>query len=153
MHRRRRVRRLMKWGGAGLFALTAVAWTLSMFGGLYFRTFTKKQAGWSWSIDLARGAVSTGFVWYFPRPTEVSWEPFRAGFWSFWKMDWRVDSNVKYLRVPLWMPGLLFATTSSIAWRLDRRDRRRGHRCPFCGYDLAGLAPSSPCPECGKTAR
>ena len=153
MRRHPRISKLVKWGGLVLFLLTAAAWTLSMFGGLYLRTYPRTNGGWSSGIDLARGAVSIGMVIYAPRPAEVQWQTFQVGFWCHWKMDWRVDSTLEYLRVPLWMPGPVFATISSIAWRLDCRDRRRGHLCPSCGYDLAGLAPSRPCPECGKMPR
>jgi hypothetical protein len=59
---------------------------------------------------------------------------------------------------PLW-PGLLAdaAAWSAAAWALlagasaARRMRRAGRgRCPGCGHDRAGLAPSAACPECGR---
>ncbi len=37
------------------------------------------------------------------------------------------------------------------ATRRSRR-RRRG-LCPRCAYDLKGLAPGSPCPECGPARK
>ena len=63
---------------------------------------------------------------------------------------------------PVW-PGLAAdsAIYGAAAWcllvvahaaGLRRRawHRRSRHRCPNCGYDLAGLGPV-PCPECGRT--
>lgn len=50
--------------------------------------------------------------------------------------------------VPLWL-----VSTARLPFRFIsrlRRDRRRGlGLCERCGYDLAGLPPDSPCPECG----
>ncbi|MCC6676062.1 MAG: hypothetical protein IT436_02855 [Phycisphaerales bacterium] len=151
MRPRRRTRKLVKWGGAVLLLLTAAAWIVSMFGGLYISTYPRKKVGWSLGISAARGAIAVSLVRAVPRPTEIIWDPFQVGFYSIWKVDWRVDVNLKYARVPLWMPGLFFAAASGIAWRLDIRDHRRGHHCPSCSYDRSGLAPAAPCPECGKS--
>lgn len=51
--------------------------------------------------------------------------------------------------------GALFAALSLVllAWAL-LFDRARGRvRCPKCWYAADGLAPGSPCPECGKTPK
>ena len=58
--------------------------------------------------------------------------------------------------VPLW-PGFAIDTLfyAGVSWpllfgpfALRRAVRRRRGRCPYCGYDLAGLAG---CPECGAS--
>jgi hypothetical protein len=58
---------------------------------------------------------------------------------------------------PSW-PGLIVNTLlyAAIAWgmwqiplALRRRRRCRAGRCARCGYDLAGLAAGTVCPECG----
>ncbi len=60
---------------------------------------------------------------------------------------------------PIW-PGFALNTLfyAALAWGLwqlplaIRRRRRSGKGlCVRCGYDLKGIAPGSPCPECGHT--
>jgi len=62
---------------------------------------------------------------------------------------------------PLWL-GLAADTTlfATLAWvgsqlpsAIRRRKRRRAGRCIRCGYDLAGLSPGTPCPECANQVR
>lgn len=48
--------------------------------------------------------------------------------------------------LPLW-PILVAAALASTCASLDRHRRTIG-RCLFCNYDLCGLPPGSPCPEC-----
>lgn len=59
---------------------------------------------------------------------------------------------------PIW-PGFaintaLFSAVAGLLWFgpgfACRWMRRRGGRCPACGYDRAGLAPGGACPECGS---
>jgi hypothetical protein len=62
---------------------------------------------------------------------------------------------------PVWpfFPGFALDTAfyAAIAFGLlsgpgaiRRRVRRAGGRCPACDYDLSGLPPGSPCPECAE---
>jgi hypothetical protein len=55
-----------------------------------------------------------------------------------------------YFILPLWIPlaasGLL---TGASWWRWWTAVAPGG--CIACGYDLKGLAPNTPCPECGHT--
>jgi hypothetical protein len=54
----------------------------------------------------------------------------------------------EYWRLPLWWPLLLTATLTILAWyRHLNRPPAAGH-CARCRYDLSGLQPGSPCPEC-----
>ncbi|CAG0991473.1 hypothetical protein PHYC_02322 [Phycisphaerales bacterium] len=69
-----------------------------------------------------------------------------------WSGEWRDSTygaaTVRERAVPLWVPSLLLAAVSALLWRSHLRDRR-ANNCPECNYPLSGLAPGSPCPECG----
>jgi hypothetical protein len=54
--------------------------------------------------------------------------------------------------VPLWIPLLLLAFPTTYLFLRDRRAARlaKTNSCPHCDYNLTGLAPNSPCPECGR---
>jgi hypothetical protein len=63
-----------------------------------------------------------------------------------------LSGSAQTLRIPYWLPILLFASISGgLFWR-DRRAARRARvgMCPSCGYSRAGLALEAVCPECGK---
>jgi hypothetical protein len=54
--------------------------------------------------------------------------------------------------IPLWLPLAFTAVPTTFAWRTHiLRRRRHLHLCPSCRYDLRGLPPGTPCPECGET--
>jgi hypothetical protein len=50
--------------------------------------------------------------------------------------------------VPVWIPLLVVAFPTALAWWRDRRRIPPGH-CQCCGYDLTGNV-SGRCPECGS---
>jgi hypothetical protein len=54
------------------------------------------------------------------------------------------------LYVPLWIPLVVLLAPTAFLWYRDSRPPL-GY-CP-CGYNLAGLAPGTLCPECGARDR
>ena len=65
--------------------------------------------------------------------------------WWIISADWGGGAGV--LAIPLWM--LILGTAAPGAYLLYRTRLATG-RCRQCGYDLTGLPPNSPCPECGR---
>ena len=57
------------------------------------------------------------------------------------------DQSGWVAKIPLWM--LPFALILPAAYAFAR-DRLIPNSCLHCSYPLTGLAPNSPCPECGK---
>ena len=147
---KRRVRRTVKWGGAGLTVLLVVVWIGS--GWIQF------TAGWSpgYQIGLGRGACGLEVRSYAApsSPFRTQLKPPR-GFELRW-IPWLVlDGSYTAYILPLWCPALLSLLATAAAWRADLKYLRRARvgLCPACGYDRAGLAAVSVCPECGAAPR
>ncbi len=70
---------------------------------------------------------------------------------AVWWFEYRLLKNGWCLRVPLWFVTMIITCPTIFAWWLDFLAHRREkmNSCPSCSYPRAGLAPSSPCPECG----
>lgn len=51
--------------------------------------------------------------------------------------------------IPLWMAIVPLVIPAGV--RFIRRALMPAGRCRCCGYDLRGLGPGSPCPECGDS--
>ncbi len=80
---------------------------------------------------------------YLRRPALIP----KGGFWYTDRRGWTGNWNV---RIPLWIPTVLF--TSALWWSLlpfhRRRKRKKLGLCLKCGYDLR--ASEDRCPECGE---
>ncbi len=145
---------MVKWGMAGLTVLLVVVWIGS--GRWRLAWDIHDQGGIS--IDegvlvvaepMPRGSVFEfsvlgPFIWAVaPSPDQfrLRWW-FEAGRWS----------QGTYVTAPLWPLPLLSLLATAAAWRADAKYLRRVREgaCPACGYDRAGLAAGSLCPECGK---
>lgn len=91
-------------------------------------------------FSLACTYSTTSFPWMIPTPTgptnSLGGAPIRTFAFVLWPVP------VAFLTAGLWFT------------RSGRRAavRAKGRCCPACGYSLAGLGLSAPCPECGKRA-
>jgi len=145
------IRKSVKWGGAALCLPLTAAWIGSGFYGPYF------LSGDIW-VMLDAGCIK--LVWT-KTPRKLSWWPpvgpvlwttqHPAYSWTYYRG--RININ-ETMFVPLWFAIAPAALATLFAWRQDAMARRRRHgvECPKCGYDIRGLPPSSPCPECGTAA-
>jgi hypothetical protein len=58
------------------------------------------------------------------------------------------SATTRILDLPLWPAAAFSAALSGLAWM--RYCRRTPGVCRRCHYDLSGLPPGSPCPECAS---
>lgn len=142
----------MKWSGAIAAVLLLVAW-----GASEVRWFNVETT--NWTFHLARGEVIV------VRHVALSYRAppgWYSGDYDLYRVDrrWRVQAwdtsggtmplPFNRVRGPLWMPTVVALLCAGVAWRCGRRARLRdrGRVCRECGYDRAGLAEGSGCPEC-----
>ncbi len=151
---KRRVRKTVKWGGAGLSVVLLVVWIAS----------ARWKVEWT-SEGTIRVAIAYGscIVADYDRQREVfaqmkamglahTWEVVAVDGPFHWWFHALTAPGVRVVHLPLWLPCLLSLLATAAAWRADAKYLRRVREggCPACGYDRAGLAAGSLCPECGK---
>ncbi|HEX2838323.1 MAG TPA: hypothetical protein VHN77_09380 [Phycisphaerales bacterium] len=142
-----RIRKAIKWGGP-VVALSVA--TLLLLSTRSVMLYTVREddmialyAGRAQLLVNYGDGLSTnetGFMFYL-RQSDIEWLP-----------SLLTGTNGYILSVPLWLPFVLITLPTALAWRLDTIATRRAKlgACPTCSYPRTGLAPSSPCPECGK---
>ena len=138
--------------GFVLSAGLVVAFVTSLRGGYGYLGSPIFNHDWAPS-GVAGGNGAIGVFFSGPRPPGTSgiwfWdENFGERFWPWWL--WHptlaIEGPVGFLAVPIWIPLVLIAIPSYIAWRVSRH--LPGH-CRKCQYDLTGNV-SGVCPECGS---
>ncbi len=140
-----RIRKTIKWGGAVVTVLLVVVWIGSEWGGIGYLS----QSGSG--FEIAAGSIYFSFrAWLEPYSTGGWQLSAHSGGFDRWP-SWRGDSQLWWLRLPLWIPFVAMLLATGAALRLDTLARRRAklHVCPKCNYDRTGLAAGAVCPECG----
>lgn len=143
-----RIRKTIKWGGAGVTVLLMVVWIVSLWQGI---GYVHREVG---SADLCGGRVILNSESWPPGAGPSSGlhiHPWRSP--MDWTLGW-VQGDRFWIAIPIWMLTIPATVLATIAWRLDSLARRRAllNLCPKCHYDRAGLAKGAVCPECGAAS-
>jgi hypothetical protein len=80
-------------------------------------------------------------------PDEMTWAAAQGWLWRPFVLVPTGTRGVE-VRFPLWPLFVAAALLTARTHATYRRNRWGEHSCPSCGYDLSGLPPGSPCPEC-----
>jgi hypothetical protein len=150
---RRPLGRFTHWSAMAAVGTSLAVWVVSLCS----------FVGWAggepqWFFAFGRGCLRIGFAT--PRPAafpkagylEEGWlvhGPMRP---NWWFSRWDNPTYPEWC-VPLWSLVLASSIPAAGFWgvRLASSARRRRGQCEWCDYDRAGLTPTSPCPECGRT--
>lgn len=158
-------RRIAKWAGLIACLLIGAAWIV---GDRWTISRFERAMGWDGRATLDAGGVR---LFCFHRPGDAGrrygrgeWLIHRRGAggsfngtagrlrWPGWPSASSTTSGTTRmfsLNVPLWLPIAPLAVPAILLW-WSGRGRVRPGGCRGCRYDLSGLPPGAPCPECGR---
>jgi len=144
-----RIFKTIKWGGVALTVGLAVLWRMSL----------TTQYSYSGKKDPSVG-VASGCIWLnwfhgiYRDQMATGWRTFPSQVTTQWLGNSPFSRDNTRVVIPIWVLMLLASSATYGAWRLETLARRRARagKCSTCSYPRTGLAPSSPCPECGAAA-
>lgn len=110
----------------------AAGWPMLCLRSVSYARSTDAALTWSWSLPIRPASAYTGLFLRDPATGSVPLLPDALGF--------TVNTGVY---AAAWFT--LLCGLSAVR----RLFRGSPGGCPACGYDLTGLPPSTPCPECG----
>jgi hypothetical protein len=158
MQWRRFLRGALKWGCTAAMVAIAAVWV----GSRWWEVGSSRSAGgktdsitfntggaffWRWEGLFGTASKDEPVHFFAHRLRE---DARKAGAWRPVLERSLVEQS---LYVPLWIPFTMTAASAGALWWWDiQRWRRRKGSCAACGYDRAGLAADTKCPECGATA-
>ena len=140
----KRKRRSVKWVGAAACALLLCGWIGTFWSAFGYQAPTV-------AVNLSVGCFQVSVYPKAGNATQTqgwfaAWQPYQA-FWLPKLIRGRSKpSRTTHVFVPLWIPLLVVAAATILAFRFDQRFAP-GH-CQMCDYDLRGDF-SAGCPECG----
>lgn len=129
--------RRTRWAAISLAALVAALYIWSAW----------RSVIWAFPSGLGIG-VSPGQVWMgreSPGHPEFVITPSHGGLRWWFQVE---RGSHWFFGVPMWLVLAAPAALAALAWRAARP---LPGRCAKCDYNLAGLPPSAPCPECGRS--
>lgn len=140
----------VKWIGVAVCALLLCAWIGTFWSALGYQSNTVAVGLSLGCLELSvypKGSPTSAHGWFaLPQPYEVYWLPgiIHGRF---------ITSRTTHIFLPLWIPLLVVAAATLLAFKHDRRPEP-GH-CQICGYDLHGSPGDNSggegvCPECGS---
>jgi len=151
----------MKWGGAAATVVLAAIWVSSGWweaaygprNGMRFEIVAYSglmRIAWTDSRDVPPHFAEGGS--FYTGEFRLYWWA-----WRWYARDSLASITAGRLKgdflvvFPLWVFPLAMVPPTLLAWRLDARARRSSYSgtCISCRYSRAGLAPATPCPECG----
>ena len=158
-----RPRVLLNRCGLGIVILIASSWLISRWRGYYWCGTDGTN---TYRVELASGRLRLAHDYYaaarfsFP-PRSTPWtsgwvfvptSPDATRLWV-WNFHYENNPGFRQIYIPLWSMFAIPAFPLAAAELLRRCALKRAHNpkpCPHCDYNLTGLAPNSPCPECGR---
>ncbi|MGH7132666.1 MAG: hypothetical protein ACREJO_12040 [Phycisphaerales bacterium] len=127
------------WCSSGELTIATPAWNI--FGGTGLQT-KSAPSGASWSWRFAE-----------PDPFDLAIPPIRDFNLGIARYRTFARGNT-FFDILLWPPALAALLAGVTLLYSARRAERHASLglCPNCRYNLAGLAPNTPCPECGSVS-
>lgn len=154
--KRSRIRRWFKWVGSVLSSVILIWAVMSYWYGIGWGDF--KILGSSRVEYWTQNGVFVYQLYTNYRPNHGILEGWRV--WRIskkyyvWRFGYSQNAWGYKIRIPLWLPFLLFALPSAYLWWMGWWNNKyyppQPDHCQKCGYNLTGNT-SGTCPECGTS--